>query len=274
VAALALPSPARGLDWQNTGSVVTVPSGQTLQPDGSGGEITATSVDDAGVTVADGSRFVELRQNEATAPGAPLSDDRTRLYCDDDAVATGFDACFLHDYGGSAERVLTDDLTDGVLLEQLSSAPGDPPGTAYTALYALTDDTLRFHPEGGTEVVLGAPTYLAFNAGLSCGSYGTGYLGLNCDDTRTDVEITLQHDATLTYCKFHYAGDDATCDLTWTVMDGASTTACSASTSGEGSASDTASHAYSAGDTISVQFVEDTNNCATNMLIGAVLVLE
>tara|TARA_Y100001938_G_scaffold5646_2_gene7054 strand:- start:11304 stop:12194 length:891 start_codon:yes stop_codon:yes gene_type:complete len=281
--ALALPFPAWALDWVSNGSSVNVPTGQTLETSGTG-SIVSTSVSGS---AADGSRLIDIEQNtDGNEPGDPTGDN-SRLYCEKDFHASGVDACLLH-HGGddnNGDRLLTEDIDEGTLLSQLASSPGDPPGTAYTALYAKNDDNLYVHPEGGSEEQVctsadisgctassGGAAYIVANSYLGCGAHGTAYLGLACDDTRTDVEIEVQVAGTLTYCKFHYAGTDSSCDITWTVMDGSGTTGCECSTNDEGSCSDTASHAYSAGDTISIRMVE--SNCASNINVGGVVVLE
>lgn len=181
VMALALPFPAWALDWVSNGSSVNVPTGQTLETSGTG-SIVSTSVSGS---AADGSRLLDIEQNtDGNEPGDPTGDN-SRLYCEKDFHDSGVDACLLH-HGGdnnNGDRLLTEDTNEGTLLSQLASSPGDPPGTAYTAIYAKNDDNLYVHPEGGSEEQVCTSADISGCTASSGGSTVTSDSDLTCDNS-------------------------------------------------------------------------------------------
>ena len=162
---ILLSQSAYALDWDNTGSTVSVPSGQTLNASGTG-EVTATSING---TASDGSRYIDLEQNTVT-PSAP-ADDFTRFYCDKDFITTGIDACFEYTNGTTSPgpRTITENQDEGMFITLMGTPPSTAAPSGYTKVYAKSSDSKLYHyPNGGSEELICSGScfsgYLAYAA--------------------------------------------------------------------------------------------------------------
>ena len=194
---ILLSQSAYALDWDNSGSTVAVPSGQTLNATGTG-EITATSIDG---TASDGSRFIDLEQNTVT-PSAP-ADDYTRLYCDKDFITTNIDACFEHTNGTASPgaRTITENPDEGMFVTLMGTPPSTAAPSGYTRIYAKSiDSKLYHHPNGGSEEEICSGTcsvdgYYSFGAGsLGTGSdYFMNWRAISSDGGHVQTGATTQN---------------------------------------------------------------------------------
>ena len=216
--ALALPFPAWALDWVSNGSSVNVPTGQTLETSGTG-SIVSTSVSGS---AADGSRLIDIEQNtDGNEPGDPTGDN-SRLYCEEDFHDSGVDACLLYHAGdnNNGDRLLTEDIDEGTLLSQLASSPGDPPGNAYTSLYARDNGNLYIRPEGGSEeqvctdvdyATCRVDTGIFVCQGDHSFDTTNNYSCMGTSSTATDVEWEPSEAVTVSGFKCKQLGTDSSC---------------------------------------------------------------